>query len=107
MVAQSPNGFEIIDEIVRDPFFNNKIRHVETISGKEGSSISLDRFSDIIDERLLDTMRQRGISSLYKHQYEAISSVREGNDVVVATPTASGKTLVYNTCVLNSYLQDR
>jgi len=106
MVAPSQNGFEIIDEIVRDPFFNNKIRHVETIPPREGSSISLDRLSGILDERLLDTIVQRGITALYKHQYEAISSVLEGKDVVVATPTASGKTLVYNTCVLNSYLGD-
>ena len=106
MVAQSYNGFEMIDEIVRDPFFNNKIIHVEKIPGKEGSSVSLDRLSGDIDESLMDTMRQRGISALYKHQYEAISSVLAGNDVVVATPTASGKTLVYNTIVLNSYLRD-
>lgn len=37
-----------------------------------------------------------GISYLYSHQREAIQAVREGHHVVVATPTASGKTLVYN-----------
>lgn len=47
-----------------------------------------------------------GITSLYRHQIEAISHVREGRHVVVATPTASGKTLVYNLPVLEQVLSN-
>ena len=37
-----------------------------------------------------------GIDRLYRHQAEAIDAIRAGCHVVVATPTASGKTLIYN-----------
>ncbi len=47
-----------------------------------------------------------GIRSLYSHQAEAVDRVRAGQDVVVTTPTASGKTLVYNLPFLERRLQD-
>ncbi len=37
-----------------------------------------------------------GIDALYSHQHEAVSKIMAGKHVVVATPTASGKTLIYN-----------
>ena len=52
---------------------------------------------------LLETM---GIDNLYDHQAEAINRIRQGNHTVVATPTASGKTLVYNIPVIEALLQD-
>lgn len=36
-----------------------------------------------------------GVERLYDHQARAIALARQGRDVVVATPTASGKSLVY------------
>ncbi|MFH0784745.1 MAG: DEAD/DEAH box helicase [Pseudomonadota bacterium] len=42
-----------------------------------------------------------GIERLYTHQYQAIQSILLGRDVVVATPTASGKSIIYNLPVLN------
>ena len=37
-----------------------------------------------------------GITRLYQHQVDALSGFREGENVVIATPTASGKSLIYN-----------
>ena len=37
-----------------------------------------------------------GIKELYSHQAEAVSQVMSDNNVLVATPTASGKSLIYN-----------
>jgi DEAD/DEAH box helicase domain-containing protein len=48
----------------------------------------------------------RNIESLYSHQAEAISSALAGRNVVVVTPTASGKTLCYLLPTLNSLLND-
>jgi DEAD/DEAH box helicase domain-containing protein len=42
-----------------------------------------------------------GVGQLYSHQSEAISRILGGQDVVVVTPTASGKTLCYNIPVLD------
>jgi len=47
-----------------------------------------------------------GIGQLYRHQAEAIDLARSGRHVVVATPTASGKTLVYNLVLLEHFLAD-
>ena len=46
------------------------------------------------------------IGSLYTHQIEAIHHLRAGKNVLVATETASGKTLVYTLSVLEKVLQD-
>ncbi len=47
-----------------------------------------------------------GIRYLYSHQSEAISLIASGKNVVVSTPTASGKTLIYNLPVLASIYSD-
>ena len=47
-----------------------------------------------------------GIPSLYAHQAEGIEKILTGQNVVVATPTASGKTLVYNAPIITSLMQD-
>ncbi len=47
-----------------------------------------------------------GIRQLYTHQSQAIESILRGMDVVVATPTASGKSIIYNLPVLNDLFSD-
>lgn len=48
----------------------------------------------------------KGIRQLYTHQASAAEAVHAGKNVVVVTPTASGKTLCYNLPVLNSILEN-
>jgi len=55
---------------------------------------------------LAEAYRARGMDKLYSHQAEAFAEVEAGNNVVVVTPTASGKTLCYNLPVLNKLLAD-
>ncbi|MFW5730586.1 MAG: DEAD/DEAH box helicase, partial [Desulfonatronovibrionaceae bacterium] len=50
------------------------------------------------------TLAEMGISELYEHQAQAIDLVRSGQNAVTATPTASGKSLIYNLCVLEAVL---
>jgi DEAD/DEAH box helicase domain-containing protein len=61
---------------------------------------------DEIDPRLRDALARRGVAQFYSHQAEAIGHVLAGRNVVVTTPTASGKTLCYNVPVLNTILAD-
>jgi DEAD/DEAH box helicase domain-containing protein len=63
-------------------------------------------FPDGIDATLRDMLRARGIAQLYSHQAKAIGHVLARRNVVITTPTASGKTLCYNAPVLNSILRD-
>jgi len=48
----------------------------------------------------------KGIRRLYTHQAEAAEAVHAGKNIVVVTPTASGKTLCYNLPVLNAVLKN-
>jgi len=49
-------------------------------------------------------IKSAGIKKLYNHQISAINSIRSGEHVVVATPTASGKTLIYNLPVIEKII---
>lgn len=57
-------------------------------------------------EPLKAALASRGIASLYAHQAECYRLIREGRNVVVVTPTASGKTLCYNLPVVQALLED-
>lgn len=58
-------------------------------------------FPSFVHGELLSVLKKRGIARLYSHQREAVEAVHAGKNVVVVTPTASGKTLCYNLPVLN------
>ena len=53
-------------------------------------------FPPDVPSLVVDRLGLIGVNGLYEHQREALDLVRGGRDVVVATGTASGKTLVYN-----------
>ncbi|MBE5766475.1 MAG: DEAD/DEAH box helicase [Clostridiales bacterium] len=63
-------------------------------------------FPEQLDRRIQDALAKRGIRRLYTHQRHAIESALAGQDIVVVTPTASGKTMCYNLPVLDSILKD-
>lgn len=60
-----------------------------------------------VDARLSALLAQRGVKELYAHQARAIDAALAGRDVLVATPTASGKTLCYVLPVLQTLLESR
>ncbi|MBX2812719.1 MAG: DEAD/DEAH box helicase [Myxococcales bacterium] len=47
-------------------------------------------------------LRARGMTRLYSHQAEAFQRAQSGENLVIATPTASGKSLCYNLPVLHA-----
>ncbi|MEN6469555.1 MAG: DEAD/DEAH box helicase, partial [Smithella sp.] len=59
-----------------------------------------------VNPRLLSVLQARGMEKLYRHQAQAVRFIRSGQDVVLVTPTASGKTLCYNLPVLQSILDE-
>ncbi len=50
---------------------------------------------------LVETLKQSGVSDLYIHQKLAIDAILSNEDIIVATPTASGKSMIYNLPVLD------
>jgi len=59
-----------------------------------------------LDPRLVAALREQGIERLYSHQAAAVEAALRGENVVIVTPTASGKTLAYNLPVLDALLRD-
>lgn len=57
-------------------------------------------------KEIQECLAAAGITRLYTHQIQAMERIRNGQDTMVATPTASGKSLIYNLPVLESLLQD-
>src|SRR6188768_3711415 len=53
-----------------------------------------------LPQALRDALGRRGIEALYSHQVQAIAAARSGRHVVIATPTASGKSLCFHLPVL-------
>ena len=54
---------------------------------------------------LAEALRARGILSLYSHQAQAWEASRRRENFILATGTASGKTLGYNLPVLSAWLE--
>jgi DEAD/DEAH box helicase domain-containing protein len=79
------------------------VRAIHHVPAAEGT------FAEIppnIDARLRAALERRNVARLYIHQGEAFDHIGSGKNVVIVTPTASGKTLCYNLPVLQMLLQD-
>jgi len=63
-------------------------------------------FPSALDPRMIRALRALEIAPLYTHQAEAIEAALNGENVVVVTGTASGKTLCYNLPVVQALLAD-
>lgn len=64
-------------------------------------------FPDDLPEELRQHLRDNGIYSLYSHQAEAWEATGRGDDIVIVTGTASGKTYCYNLRVAQTILQHK
>jgi DEAD/DEAH box helicase domain-containing protein len=76
------------------------VRRLEAIDAQHAP------FPDTLDRRLASVLTSGGIGSFYVHQAEAVGHALAGRNVVITTPTASGKTLCYNVPVLQAILDD-
>ena len=85
------------------PQIAENIAHWETIPPRQGSVTDLPRD---LHPGLEAALREQGIHTLYIHQFQAWEHVRAGRHVVIATGTASGKTLGYNLPILDHLLRD-
>lgn len=96
------NPSDILESILKDPAFAPSIGAVHELPAREGSFAPLP--ADL-DPRLAAACRSRGLDQLYSHQATSYDHVRAGRNVVIVTPTASGKTLCYNLPVMQTLLE--
>ncbi len=92
---------KFIKHLKQQSFYQDQLSHVQRIGARRAQYQSLNR---PLLRPLVEAIKASGTPRLYIHQAEAIDAVREGRDVVVATGTASGKTLCYNIPTLEAIL---
>lgn len=80
-----------------------KIIHHAVLPDREGDYSDL---SSPLPDALNQALVKLGIHRLYSHQAQALEQIRMGKNVVVATPTSSGKSLIYNLAVTETLLTD-
>ncbi|MFP4400055.1 MAG: DEAD/DEAH box helicase [Desulfonatronovibrio sp.] len=90
-----------IREISKDESLGLNIVSHKQISPREAKFQHLDN----LPEPLSQALNNSGINVLYSHQSEAVRLIRSGQSVVVSTPTASGKSLIYNLPVFEAILE--
>src|SRR5436190_15542704 len=83
---------EFLDQLAGDPVVAESLVHVERLAARAPELLPLGEVPDVVRDRL----GLLGIEGLYPHQRRALDLLEGGGNVVVATGTASGKTLVYN-----------
>lgn len=73
--------------------------------GRDGEYADIDTVN--ISEAVADALTDQGIGSLYRHQADAISAVNDEDNVVIATATASGKSVCYTVPALEAALSGK
>ncbi len=94
---------QVLEYIGNDDSIARNITHWEKIPPKEAVYRDLPQY---IDGKIKSALSQKGIYYLYSHQADAISEVSKGKNIVVVTPTASGKTMCYNIPVVDAIIKN-
>ncbi|MWV64503.1 DEAD/DEAH box helicase [Halorubrum sp. JWXQ-INN 858] len=81
---------DAIDWLRDRPYYEGQIAAHRRLEAREPEYADVD-----LEPRLASALADRGVDRPYRHQAEAIEAVRAGDDVVIATATASGKSLAY------------
>lgn len=99
--SQNPLA-ERIDEIRRYPKLAREVVHVATLPAEEpryGAPESP------LPGAIVKALAATGVDRLWSHQVEGLEAVRRGENVLVTTPTASGKSLLFQLPVLEEALR--
>jgi len=97
------NVEQVLQAIRKDPRFSPHITAWKEIGAVPALWAD---FPPDVHSDLKDALKTQGIERLYSHQAQAYEAIRAGRNVVVVTPTASGKTLCYNLPILNRFLAE-
>jgi DEAD/DEAH box helicase domain-containing protein len=84
--------------------YRQQLVHIERIPPQRSIFGELD---NPLGPDLQACLKSLGILSLYSHQAKALNSILAGRNVIIATPSASGKTLCYHLATLDALLHDK
>lgn len=93
---------EVLNKLKTQDPFKDKVEHVEVIEPREAV------YGEVkgLPENLVKYLQKRNIK-LYKHQCRAVELLREDKNVLITTPTSSGKTLAFNLPIMEKLHEDR
>ena len=94
-----PNNIDMFKNDVR---YRDNIAHVETIPAKKASFKKVDN----LNEKIIDYLQSRDVK-LYSHQAQAYEAIKNDENVIITTPTASGKTLAFNLPIMETMIEDK
>ena len=97
------NVSDFLDDLRGAPDYHGQIVHIEQIPPRQSSHGLLDH---PLNPYLHGALEGCHLWPLYSHQADAINALNRGQNVIVTTPAASGKSLCYNLPVLDSILRD-
>ncbi|MFC1906399.1 DEAD/DEAH box helicase [Chloroflexota bacterium] len=98
------NTSAFLHHLTNQPNYNNQITHIEHIPPCDARYAELDK---PLVNSLQCCLDEHRLLPLYNHQAEAVNNTRQGRNVMVSTPSASGKTLCYSIPVLEATLTER
>lgn len=94
---------QFITNVRSDYGYAGQVARVETFPPREAQFAS---HAGLVHPVVGDALARQNIDQLYTHQADALRALQQGNDIVVVTATASGKTLCYQLPTLNALLEN-
>ncbi|MGZ6792554.1 MAG: DEAD/DEAH box helicase, partial [Mycobacteriales bacterium] len=93
----------LLERLLLDPTRADRVTHVEHVPARTGRRAE---WPGWVPQLLVDRLALQGVPAPWEHQAQAAELARSGRSVVLATGTASGKSLGYLLPVLASQLED-
>lgn len=101
---QDGAGRRLLDRVLAGvPADESPLRHVEHLPERRAQHVDWPAWAP---EPLVETLQKQGARELWAHQAEGAEAAWSGEDVIVSTGTASGKSMVYQLPVLSRLVTD-
>lgn len=102
-MSRDENLIKSLEELKKIGIINDSITAIKHIPARQGRYMA---YPSDVHPALIKALQEKGFSRLYTHQNLSWQLIKEGKNIVIVTPTASGKTLCYNLPVLDSILKN-
>ncbi|MFP3940133.1 MAG: DEAD/DEAH box helicase [Thermoanaerobaculia bacterium] len=86
----------LVERLREDERLGPEVVYAATLPAEPARTVELDALAEPLPEAVVSALRASGVPRLFSHQAEGLDAVRRGEDVLVTTPTASGKSLVFH-----------